>query len=244
MIISETWLQMTAFSSSLLITCFFHCPWPCQPDPSYSSVIALWSRSPFSLRISYALCSVVVFPARVCFYCAEEGSSSYRFRCGHRSTYIKWCVCWDNVGGRSLSLSYTVLNCTDLQPQWLSRRPACVNERLMWGWVGVCRDLMSLPTHFKTSYQGHVLLCFIVFSPPPPSLHSAVLYSESWHGTLAPGDYLSISPFLSSFFPPTEPFSKSFPSSLIPLLLLHHHNTSSPQTNYRHRGDLSCRRSI
>ena len=88
-----------------------------------------------------------------------------------------------------------------------------------------------------------------VFSPRPsllPSLPllSAVRCSGSWHKLLAPGDYFSISPFLSSFFPPTEPSSKSLPSSLIPLFLLHRHNASSTQTNHRHRGDLSRRRSI
>lgn len=51
-------------------------------------------------------------------------------------------------------------------------------------------------------------------------------------------------PFGLPFFPSTEPSSKSLPSSLIPLFLLHRHNASSTQTSHRHRGDLSCRSSI
>lgn len=55
---------------------------------------------------------------------------------------------------------------------------------------------------------------------------------------------LGITSLFFSFFLPTEPSSKSLPSSLIPVFWLHRHNASSTQTNHRHRGDLSHRRSI
>lgn len=102
--------------------------------------------------------------------------------------------------------------------------------------------MVSQPTNSKATYCT-------VFSPhpsrlPPLLLPSAVHCSGSWHERLAPRDYFSISPFLSPFFPPTEPSSKSLPSSLIPLFLLHRHNASSTQTNHRRRGDLSRRGSI
>lgn len=42
--------------------------------------------------------------------------------------------------------------------------------------------------------------------------------------------FLHIPPFMSSFFPPAELPSKSLPSSLIPLFMVHHRNASSTQT--------------
>lgn len=92
---------------------------------------------------------------------------------------------------------------------------------------------------------GLVLYCSLPILPSfTLPLLSAVHRSGSWHTLLAPGDCFSMSPFLSFFFPPTEPSFKSLPSSLIPLFLLHRHNASSTQTNHRHRGDLSRRRSF
>lgn len=110
------------------------------------------------------------------------------------------------------------------------------------GMTSGLQELMSLSTQLKASYQGHVLYCFGF-----PLLHPSVQLLT----TVGAGKGLWLlgitSPSLPSclpFFPPTEPCSKSLPSSLIPLLLLHHHSTSSSQTKYRHRGDLSCRRSV
>lgn len=99
--------------------------------------------------------------------------------------------------------------------------------------------MTSQPTHLKASDRGG----HVPYRSPPSPLSCSFAVGAGTN-FCAPGDYFSTSPFLSSFFPPAEPSSKSLPSSLIPLSLLHRHNASSTQTNHRHRGDLSRRRAI
>lgn len=88
--------------------------------------------------------------------------------------------------------------------------------------------------------RPHTVLFSLSVHPPFHRSFSSQLFSAVGAGT---DPWLlgisSPSPHLSPFFPPAEPSSKSLPSSLIPLSLLHRHNASSTQTNHRHRGDLS-----
>uniref|UniRef100_A0A669DUT3 ARB2 cotranscriptional regulator A n=1 Tax=Oreochromis niloticus TaxID=8128 RepID=A0A669DUT3_ORENI len=92
---------------------------------------------------------------------------------------------------------------------------------------------MSLPTHLRASYQGHALHCSLSLSHIPSSITPSPLScSPLWElaRDYVSWGFLHIPPFMSSFFPPAELPSKSLPSSLIPLFMVHHHNASSTQT--------------
>lgn len=239
MIISESW-PLTG--SAFLLLSYS----PLIPVPPFSSYFPHWSLAPFFLLLHFSfswlaflICFFMVIRKDHLLIASGVVSQSGVTVVISGRKHINWCSRGQSVGGFSLPALNSFKMCWHKDCGVVCVTDEEIGVGMSWGLKAVdvtahpLLDLLSRPCTFV-----------LVFSPPPPFLLSAVLYSESWHGTLAPGDYLSIPPFLSSFFPPTEPFAKSFPLSLIPLLLLHRHNTSSTQTNYRCSGDLSCRRSV
>lgn len=89
--------------------------------------------------------------------------------------------------------------------------------------------------HSPPTYQHRVLYCLLPVAPPPPPLPLSC--SLPLDLTLRSGSSGLVLPFVSFLFLPTEPSPKSLPSSLILLLLPHHHKV--PSVDHRLRGDLS-----